>query len=82
MCELHQEGETHMPLTVRIRLKDILKERNMSHQHLARLTDLRPSTISCLCKEQVNRLYLGTLASICTALNVTIQDLLVLEQAE
>lgn len=82
MCELRQEGGTCMLTTVRIRLKDILKERNMSQQQLAQLTDLRPSTISCLCKEQVNRLYLSTLASLCTALNVTIQELLVLEQVE
>lgn len=71
-----------MPLTVRIRLKDILSERNMSQQQLAQLADLRPSTISCLCKGQVNRLYLSTLTSICTVLNVNIQDLLVLEQVE
>jgi putative transcriptional regulator len=70
-----------MPATVRIRLKDVLIEKNMSQQHLAYLTDLRPSTISCICKEQVNRLYLSTLASLCTALNVSIQELVVLEQA-
>lgn len=68
-----------MPLTVRIRLKDILKERNMSQQQLALLTDLRPATVNCLCKAQVNSIYLSTLASICTALNVPVSDLLVLE---
>ncbi|SDO04994.1 putative transcriptional regulator [Paenibacillus sp. yr247] len=68
-----------MELTVRIRLKDILQERNMSQHQLAKLTDLRPSTISDLCKPTISRVYLSTIAVICGALNISVNDLIVME---
>lgn len=71
-----------MSYTVRIRLNDILRERRMTKQQLAHLTDLRPSTISDLCKPTASRIYLSTIAVLCGALNITISDLIVLEPDE
>ncbi|RTE11195.1 helix-turn-helix domain-containing protein [Paenibacillus whitsoniae] len=71
-----------MFLNAHIRLKDILKDQGMSQQQLAILTDLRPSTISDLCKPNVSRIYLSTIAVICTALNITVGDLIVLEPSD
>jgi putative transcriptional regulator len=71
-----------MPSVVRIRLKDILQERQMTQQQLAVLTGLRPSTISDLCKPTASGIYLSTIAALCAALKITISDLLVLESTE
>ncbi|OAS16049.1 helix-turn-helix domain-containing protein [Paenibacillus oryzisoli] len=71
-----------MFLNAQIRLKDILKDQGMSQQQLAVLTDLRPSTISDLCKPNISRIYLSTIAIICAALNITVSDLSVLEPSD
>lgn len=71
-----------MNSTVQIRLKDILKDKGISQQQLARLTDLRPSTVSDLCKSKASRVYLNTLAVICDALHIRLDQLIVLEPSE
>jgi putative transcriptional regulator len=71
-----------MPYTVRIRLNDILQERGMNKLQLAHLTDLRPSTVSDLCKPTASRIYLSTIAVLCAALNITVGELIVLEPVE
>ncbi len=48
-----------MPIT--IKLKEILKKRDLSQRELARMTGLRPNTISHLCSDNVDRVYLSTL---------------------
>jgi putative transcriptional regulator len=68
-----------MPYTVRIRLKEVLQERSMSQQKLAELTDLRPSTISDLCRPKNRRIYLSTIAVLCSVLNISVDELIVLE---
>lgn len=65
--------------TIRVRLKEVLQIKNMSQRQLAELTGLRPATIHSLCHDQVSRMYLHTLASICTVLQVEITDVLALE---
>lgn len=66
-----------MPIVVK--LKDILEQQNMSQRELARLTGLRPNTISHLCSNQVDRVHLSTFEVICKTLNIDLHDLLVLE---
>lgn len=65
---------------ISIRLKEILKDRNMTQQQLAILTDLRPSTVSDLCKPKVCRIYLSTIATLCDTLKIPISDLIVIEE--
>lgn len=66
-----------MPVVVK--LKEILAERNMSQRELARLTGLRPNTISHLCSSEVDRVHLSTFEIICKKLDIPLHDLIVLE---
>ncbi|MUG71783.1 MULTISPECIES: helix-turn-helix domain-containing protein [Paenibacillus] len=68
--------------TFNIRLKEILRERKMTQRQLAELTGLRQSTISSICKNQVDRIYLNTLAIICAKLDISIDQLLIMQKAE
>nr|WP_238162683.1 helix-turn-helix transcriptional regulator [Cohnella sp. AR92] len=54
----------------------------MTRQQLAHLTGLRPSTVSDLCKPTASRIYLSTIAAVCVALDIAIDELLVLEDVE
>lgn len=47
-----------MPIS--IKLKEILKERDLSQRELARMIGLRHNTISHLCSDNVDRVYLST----------------------
>lgn len=67
-----------MPVVVR--LKDILAERNMSQRELARLTGLRPNTISHLCSNEVDRVHLSTFEIICKTLGIELHELIVMEE--
>jgi putative transcriptional regulator len=64
-------------MPVRVRLKQILADRNMSQRELARLTGLRPNTISHLCSNEVDRVHLSTFDIICQTLNININELIV-----
>jgi putative transcriptional regulator len=66
-----------MPIS--IRLKEILKERDLSQRELARMAGLRPNTISHLCSDNVDRVYLSTLETICKVLDIDIQELIEVE---
>lgn len=66
-----------MPIS--IKLKQILKERDISQRELARMTGLRPNTISHLCSDNVDRVYLSTLEMIYKALDIDIQELIKVE---
>lgn len=66
-----------MPVVVK--LKDILAERNMSQRELARLTGLRPNTISHLCSNEVDRVHLSTFEVICKTLDIQLHELIVVE---
>ncbi|AMA73473.1 helix-turn-helix transcriptional regulator [Aneurinibacillus thermoaerophilus] len=69
-----------MSYTVRLRLNEILAEQKKTRKQLAHQAGLRPSTVSTLCNQPVQRIYLRTLASLCETLDVSISDLLVLEK--
>ncbi|WP_019640494.1 helix-turn-helix domain-containing protein [Paenibacillus fonticola] len=66
-------------MPIRLRLKEILKEKGMSQRELARLMNVRPNTISHLCSDKVNAAYFDTLEQICRTLNISLNELLVLE---
>lgn len=63
-------------MKIKIRLKKVLEERNMSQRQLANLMNMRPNTISHLCSDKVDRVYLRTLEQICEALNISVHELL------
>lgn len=69
-----------MQVVVRIKLKEILAERNMTQSELARLSNLSETAISMFARGQgssINKEYLSKIAS---ALNITnISDILELE---
>ena len=71
-----RKGST-MPIT--IKLKEILKERDLSQRELARMTGLRPNTINHLCSDNVDRVYLSTLETVCKVLDIDIQELIEVE---
>jgi putative transcriptional regulator len=64
-------------MNIKIRLKEILAERDMSQRQLAQLMNLRPNTINHLCSDNVDRVYIRTLEHICEALNISIHELIV-----
>jgi putative transcriptional regulator len=66
-------------MSIKIKLKEILKERGISQRELARLTGLRPNTISHLCSDQVDKIYLPTLEKVCKVLDIDIQELIEVE---
>lgn len=64
-------------MTIRIRLREILAERNMSQRQLALIMNIRPNTINHLCSDQVDRVYIRTLEHICDTLGISIHELIV-----
>lgn len=66
-----------MPVVVKLR--EILAQRNMSQRELARLTGLRPNTISHLCSDEVDRVHLSTFETICKTLDIPLHELIVLQ---
>jgi len=64
---------------ISIKLKEILKERDLSQRELARMTGLRPNRISHLCSDNVDRVYLSTLETVCKVLDIDIQELIEVE---
>ncbi|GED33260.1 helix-turn-helix transcriptional regulator [Brevibacillus centrosporus] len=63
-------------MSVKVRLNEILTSRGMSQRELARLTGLRPNTISHLCSNTANSIYFETLELICKTLNISIEQLI------
>lgn len=68
-----------MSSTIRLRLNEILIEKQMSRRQLARQAALRPNTVNDLCTRPVQCLHTRILSILCDTLQVSIQDLLVLE---
>jgi transcriptional regulator with XRE-family HTH domain len=61
---------------VRLLLKDILKERNISMGRLSRMSDISFSTISRMCNDPSYSPTLATLENIAKALDLKVADLL------
>ncbi|WP_338552529.1 helix-turn-helix transcriptional regulator [Paenibacillus sp. KS-LC4] len=66
-------------MKIKIRLREILEERNVSQRELARMMGIRHPTINHLCSDSVDRVYIRTLEQICEALNIKIHELIVEE---
>jgi putative transcriptional regulator len=66
-------------MKIRIRLREILDEKGISQRELARMMGIRHPTINHLCSDQVDRVYIRTLESICEVLNIRLHDLIVEE---
>lgn len=66
-------------MKIKIRLKEILEEKGISQRQLSLKTNMRPATISHLCSDKVDRVYIRTLEQICEALGVSVNDLIVEE---
>lgn len=66
-------------MPIRLRLKEILETQGISQRELARRMKIRPSTVSHLCSDKVNAAYFDTLELICRTLNISLNELLVLE---
>ncbi|ELK42384.1 helix-turn-helix transcriptional regulator [Brevibacillus agri] len=66
-------------MPIKVRLQEILNNKGMSQRELARLTGLRPNTISHLCSNTATSVYFDTLEIICKTLNIELQELLELE---
>lgn len=64
---------------IRILLSTRLGERKLSQAELARMTQIRPSTINDLYWEMADRVKLEHLDLICEALGCDLSDLIVLE---
>ncbi|WP_141336207.1 helix-turn-helix transcriptional regulator [Paenibacillus sp. tmac-D7] len=63
-------------MPIRVRLKEILEEKGLSQRELARLTGLRPNTISHLCSNTATSIYFDTLETICKTLNIRLEELI------
>lgn len=70
---------TVITMPISIKLKKILKERDLSQRELVRMAGLRPNTISHLCSDNVDRVSLSTLETVCKVLNIDIQELIEVE---
>ncbi|MFF2890589.1 helix-turn-helix domain-containing protein [Paenibacillus sp. NPDC057967] len=64
-------------MRIKIRLKEILEKRGISQRQLSLKMNMRPATISHLCSDSVDRVYIRTLEQICDALDITVDQLIV-----
>jgi putative transcriptional regulator len=69
-------------MRIKIRLKELLEEKGISQRQLSLKMNMRPATISHLCSDTVDRVYIRTLEQICVALNVSIHELIVEESTK
>lgn len=70
-------------LKVKIKLKDILKQRNMTQKELAEMANIREATISEIVRGSRTVININHLTAIAEALNITdIEQLIVLERKE
>lgn len=63
-------------MAIRVKLRQLLEQKEISQRELARLTGLRASTINHLCSDNVDRVYLETLELVCKTLNIGIEELI------
>jgi putative transcriptional regulator len=58
-------------MAVKIKLKNLLIERNLTQKELAEMTGLREATISAICRNNLDKINLKHLKLIMTALNIS-----------
>ena len=61
---------------ITIRLRALLEDRNMFQSELARITQIRPSTVSDLCNNNSNFIKLEHINRICATLRCSVDELL------
>lgn len=71
-------SETTFEPTMKVRLKlaEILEERDIGQRELSRITGIRHASIHEMCQNKTIRLPLDNLAAICEVLNVDISDII------
>jgi putative transcriptional regulator len=57
----------------RVKLKTILKQRNITQTELAKMTDLEIYQVSKICSGKLNDMLLSTALKICNALDVSFE---------
>lgn len=62
--------------TIKIKLDELLKSREMSKNKLSHKAEMQRSQINGYCNNEITRLDVDVLARICTALDCRIEDLL------
>lgn len=67
---------------IRLKLAELLSERNLSQRELGRITGIRHPSINEMCENKTSRLPLDNLAAICIALDVDITDVMELVSEE
>lgn len=65
---------------IKLKLRQLLNEHNMTQAELAQATHIRPSTISDLCNNVAERFKFSHLDAICSVLNCDISDVLKLSK--
>lgn len=71
-----------MKSTVRLRVGEIAKERNINTSKLAKMTGLTFVTSSALIRGHFDRIGMTTIAALCDGLNVTPADLFEVRPAD
>lgn len=66
-------------MRIKVRLQELLDDRNISQRQLALMVDMRPGTINALCRGTTDRIYISTLEQICKALDIHIHELIDME---
>ena len=61
---------------IRVKLDELLKQRNLSKNKLAHRAEMQRTQINNYCKNETTRLDTAVLARICAALDCKIEDLL------
>ena len=61
---------------ITVSLRALLEEQNMSQSELARITQIRPSTVSDLCNNNSNFIKLEHINRICATLGCGVEQLL------
>lgn len=69
-------------LYIKIKLNELLINRNISQRELARMTDIRHPSINEMCNNETKRLPLANLAKICEVLECEITDILELKRTD
>lgn len=56
---------------IRLKLKELLAERNMTQREFAELSDIRPSAVSAMCKGNQERLFVEHMVKIMLIMELT-----------
>ena len=69
-----------MMIRVRLHVKEVALERNVTRAKLSRIADVSPGTLERIWKDDYHEAYLSTLARIALALQVPVETLYSIEE--